>query len=286
MIRLRPHITGIALGLGLAAWGGLRTANRPLLQGVRWIFVGVGAGCLMTHTLERWDESADARRRDRKARLKLMERQISLTHRLSKRHGKAEEEKQDSWLEAALQAETHFNAEVFEEQVAADGGNVRLSINEVTDHPKAPSPPQNVTEEPVDPRLAFDSAMAEGKWQEAVEAYSQLVDSGGVAEIEPAVVNRLRTASLESIFQRMHSGSVREDVAALAQSIVQTFPETKEGRTLAPVMGVLRRSAGLCPRCARPYKGIANACHECLHGTPEAYQIAWDEEVGPGNGKA
>lgn len=286
MIRLRPHITGIALGLGLAAWGGLRNANRPLLQGVRWIFVGVGAGCLITHTLERSDESAAARRRDLKAKLKLMERQINLAHRLSKRHGIAEAEKHDSWLEAALQAETYFNSEAFEEQVAADDGKVRFTIDEVTDQPKAPAPPQHLPEEPVDPRLAFDSAIAEGKWQEAVAAYSQLVDSGGVAKIEPSVVNRLRTASLESIFQRMHSGSVREDVAVLAQSIVETFPETKEGRTLAPVMGVLRRSAGLCPRCAKPYKGIANACHECLRGTPEAYQIAWDEEGGPGNGKA
>ena len=124
-------------------------------------------------------------------------------------------------------------------------------------------------------------ALADGQWAKSIAAYQTGISGNGTFQAEAAVLNRLRAAAMEEIFRRMHSGTVRGDVAELAQAVVENFPDSKEGLTLAQVMQVLRRSAGLCPRCARPYTGIANACHDCLRGTAEAYQIAWDEDGPP-----
>ena len=123
-----------------------------------------------------------------------------------------------------------------------------------------------------------EEALLDGNWLAATEAYKAGMDSGELIPVDDSDLARLRKSSLEFIFQRMHSGTVKEDVASLARNITQIFPLSMEGRTLAPVLGVLRRSAGLCPRCEKPYRGVANACHDCLRGTPEAYQIAWDDQ--------
>jgi hypothetical protein len=42
------------------------------------------------------------------------------------------------------------------------------------------------------------------------------------------------------------------------------FCHTVEGASLRASLPTLRRSAGLCPRCAQPYTGLANACPQCL----------------------
>jgi predicted amidophosphoribosyltransferase len=44
--------------------------------------------------------------------------------------------------------------------------------------------------------------------------------------------------------------------------------QTPEGASLRASLPTLRRAAGLCARCARPYKGIADACPACLTGAP------------------
>ncbi len=69
---------------------------------------------------------------------------------------------------------------------------------------------------------------------------------------------------LALLMRRMRTGTVRADVAALAARAAETFPATPEGASLRASLPTLRRSAGLCPRCAKPYAGVEAACPECL----------------------
>jgi len=69
---------------------------------------------------------------------------------------------------------------------------------------------------------------------------------------------------LALLMKRMRTGTVRADVASLATRVAETFPETPEGASLRASLPTLRRSAGLCARCARPYTGVEDACPECL----------------------
>jgi hypothetical protein len=57
---------------------------------------------------------------------------------------------------------------------------------------------------------------------------------------------------------------VRPEVVELATRVAEHFAETSEGASLRKALPVLRRSVGLCPRCARPYAGEDDACPECL----------------------
>ena len=63
---------------------------------------------------------------------------------------------------------------------------------------------------------------------------------------------------------------VRPDVVALADRVAGEFAATAEGASLRRALPVLRRTVGLCPRCAKPYKGVEDACPECLSGVVEA----------------
>jgi predicted amidophosphoribosyltransferase len=57
---------------------------------------------------------------------------------------------------------------------------------------------------------------------------------------------------------------IQVDVATLAGRVAEDFAHTTEGASLRASLPTLRRSAGLCPRCAQPYTGIADACRDCL----------------------
>jgi hypothetical protein len=69
---------------------------------------------------------------------------------------------------------------------------------------------------------------------------------------------------LRLIHNRLRGAIIQPDVAALAGRVAEVFSHTKEGASLRVSLPTLRRSAGLCPRCAQPYKGIADACPDCL----------------------
>jgi hypothetical protein len=73
---------------------------------------------------------------------------------------------------------------------------------------------------------------------------------------------------LALIMKRLRAGTVRADVADLAAKVAERFAQTVEGASLRASLPTLRRSAGLCPRCARPYRGIADACPICLAAPP------------------
>jgi hypothetical protein len=74
------------------------------------------------------------------------------------------------------------------------------------------------------------------------------------------------------IQRRLRTGTVRTDVAMLAEKVADSFGDTKEGASLRAALPTLRRSAGLCPKCAAPYAGIAEACPACLSAAAAARQ--------------
>jgi hypothetical protein len=69
---------------------------------------------------------------------------------------------------------------------------------------------------------------------------------------------------LKLIHNRLRTGKIQAEVAILAGRIADVFCHTVEGASLRASLPTLRRSAGLCPRCAQPYTGLANACPQCL----------------------
>lgn len=68
------------------------------------------------------------------------------------------------------------------------------------------------------------------------------------------------------IHRRLRAGTVRVDVAVLAGRVAESLDDTPEGASLRASLPTLRRAAGLCARCGRPYLGIENACPVCLTG--------------------
>jgi hypothetical protein len=73
---------------------------------------------------------------------------------------------------------------------------------------------------------------------------------------------------LKLIHNRLRTGKIQTDVVVLAGRIAEVFSHTAEGASLRASLPTLRRSAGLCPRCAQPYTGIADACPSCLSLPP------------------
>jgi hypothetical protein len=61
----------------------------------------------------------------------------------------------------------------------------------------------------------------------------------------------------------VRSGHRPADTAQLAARIAETFGDTTEGASLRAALPNLRRKAGLCPRCARPFQGKGDACPRC-----------------------
>jgi hypothetical protein len=68
------------------------------------------------------------------------------------------------------------------------------------------------------------------------------------------------------IHRRVRSGIIQVDVVQLAGRFADAFPMTPEGASVRASLPTLRRSVGLCPRCAQAYTGVADACPKCLAG--------------------
>ncbi len=69
---------------------------------------------------------------------------------------------------------------------------------------------------------------------------------------------------LTLMYRRLGTGKIQVDVVELATQFASSFAATTEGASVAAALPTLRRSAGLCPRCAQPYTGVDQACPECL----------------------
>jgi hypothetical protein len=96
------------------------------------------------------------------------------------------------------------------------------------------------------------------------EGLAPVLPTEELAEVEARIVKW----SLALIMRRLRTGTVRPDVSELAARVAERFPKCVEGASLRASLPTLRRSAGLCPRCAQPYRGIADACPLCLAGPP------------------
>jgi hypothetical protein len=75
---------------------------------------------------------------------------------------------------------------------------------------------------------------------------------------------------LSLIHRRLRTGKVQADVVQLAARFAENFATTVEGASVRASLPTLRRSVGLCPRCAQPYIGVADACPNCLKGAMQA----------------
>jgi hypothetical protein len=138
-----------------------------------------------------------------------------------------------------------------------------------------------------------------GHLRASLEAARSVSDPDGVLTIHgqlASLVSQVEREALDReqvrwfvglLMRRMRSGTVRTDVAVLAQRVAEAFPTQPEGASLRASLPTLRRSAGLCAACGRSYKGIDDACPECLRDTEcnsdRAADAAWkpaDDDLG------
>jgi hypothetical protein len=100
-------------------------------------------------------------------------------------------------------------------------------------------------------------------------------------ELEPRQVLERDLARwfLSLVHRRLRSGKIQPDVVTLAQKVADHFGSTVEGASLRAALPTMRRSVGLCPRCAQPYLGSADACPKCAGGTAPTASTAADPEA-------
>lgn len=140
---------------------------------------------------------------------------------------------------------------------------------------------------PVDPRgveaseeLEQTMQAALGRLEAQLQAAREVNDPDQVLEIHGRMSPLLKEETrkhldvdlshwfLMIVHRRLRSGRIQADVVELADRIAEIFGHTIDGASLRASLPTLRRSAGLCPRCAKPYTGSAKACPECLKTAP------------------
>ena len=111
----------------------------------------------------------------------------------------------------------------------------------------------------------LDAARAVNDADRVLEIYQGLVRS--LDDERRAALDRdLAKWFLSLIHRRLRTGKVQADVVQLAARFAENFATTVEGASVRASLPTLRRSVGLCPRCAQPYIGVADACPNCLKG--------------------
>ena len=115
-----------------------------------------------------------------------------------------------------------------------------------------------------------------------IEAARQANDAAGALEARDALASVLADDALRAvdrdligwlmklIQRRLRVIPVGSDLAALVGQVADRFGGTPEGASLRAALPTLRRSAGLCPRCAEPYLGVDDACPQCLARSGQA----------------
>jgi hypothetical protein len=109
-----------------------------------------------------------------------------------------------------------------------------------------------------------------------LEAARQVLDPARVLELYQVVAPLLEPparSALEGdlarwfvsvIHRRLRTAKIQAEVVVLATQVSEIFGATAEGASVRASLPTLRRSVGLCPRCAQPYVGSAAACPRCL----------------------
>ena len=115
---------------------------------------------------------------------------------------------------------------------------------------------------------------------EELKAAQDVADPERVLQIRDELTDRIEGEPLKEldsqlskwfmalIMKRLRTGHVGPDLAELVGRVSDRFVQTLEGASLRASLPTLRRSAGLCARCSRPYRGISEACPICLAGPP------------------
>ena len=125
----------------------------------------------------------------------------------------------------------------------------------------------------------LEAARAVNDADRVLEIYQDLVPS--LDEERRAVLDPdLAKWFLGLIHRRLRVGKVQVDVVQLAARFAESFGTTVEGASVRASLPTLRRSVGLCPRCAQPYIGVADACPNCKKGALHALSTS------PGNAGA
>ena len=89
---------------------------------------------------------------------------------------------------------------------------------------------------------------------------AKILRGEAILEVDRSMVKWL----MSLIQRRLRTGTIRADMVALAARVAESFGGTTEGASLRASLPTLRRSAGLCPKCAEPYTGVGDACPKCL----------------------
>ena len=125
------------------------------------------------------------------------------------------------------------------------------------------------------PPSTFDPGELAGL-RSRLEASKAANDPNGAMDARELILGRLSAEEREgfdrdlvkwmlaALMRRMRGGTVSVEVVELAGRIAETFANRVEGASVRASLPTLRRSAGLCPRCAKPYVGVEEACAECL----------------------
>ena len=104
---------------------------------------------------------------------------------------------------------------------------------------------------------------------EIYQSIAPSLDQERRAALDPEVARWF----LGLIHRRLRTGKVQAEVVALAARFADHFSATVEGASVRASLPTLRRSVGLCPRCAEPYVGVADACPNCLRVGTQVHSI-------------
>lgn len=124
----------------------------------------------------------------------------------------------------------------------------------------------------------------------ALEAAKAAGDPARILELRLAIAPHLAAGAREEldrdlagflirlIQRRLLGGTIGPDVPELAVRVGETFAHTREGASLLASLPTLRRSAGLCPRCGKPFVGIEDACPACLAAAQRPAARIWPSD--------
>lgn len=131
-----------------------------------------------------------------------------------------------------------------------------------------PAGPANATASGIDSlRAALEDARAAGDADQVIDCRDALT-----RHLRGEALHRLDTEVVRWLYDRVQAhtraGTISPALAALAARVADTFGDTSEGAALHSALPRLRRMAGLCPSCGRPYRGQADACPACAASAP------------------
>lgn len=189
------------------------------------------------------------------------------------------------WLEASYSAVFHVGVGVLASatvraagvwlgrESARGGGPIHVAPPITMEEPSATVEAPGAPPEPSPPR---DPA----RWRAQLDAAREAGDPTGVLDLREEAPEGLEEELLKAldadlakwllmlVHQRLRSGPLQLDLVTLVARGSDALAHTKEGASLRAALPTLRRGAGLCPRCAKPYTGVWEACAECM-GRPE-----------------